>query len=140
MSLNKVLKYLPITSLYNRPNNTSKKSDLFHLFYAAIFLVSSAVYGRRLIETGKVNPLEQLKALRTNTELRSEEKRVKYDLEAYFLFRKGCGALADLNKDCDMSLEEITDALRIMGVTQGDLERAVEVYKFNRVNRIKELK
>mgnify|MGYP001580041038 FL=1 len=107
------------------------------MFYAAIFLVSSAFYGTLLIETGKVNPLEQLKVNRGNTELGKKEAERRYNVTVYGLFKDRCNALADLNKDCKVDLEEITIDLKAMGVTQGNLERAVIDYLDGKVGKIR---
>lgn len=108
--------------------------------YVALFVVPSIVYGGLIIKTGKVNPLEQLNVKSANVELRKEEADRRYNDIVYALFRNECGALADLNKDCKVSLEELTEAFKIMGVTGDNLRRAVIDYLDGKVGKMIEIK
>ena len=107
--------------------NMTLRPELY--FLLAGLALFGTFYGTLLAETGKVTPLEQLKVNRANVELRRKEADRRYDNAVYELFREDGYGLADLNKDGKISLEEITKALKAMGVTQGNLERAVEAYR-----------
>lgn len=107
-------------------------------FPLATLAVLGAIYGVMGIETGKLNPLEQLKVNRANVELRRKEANTRYNQAVYGLFREDGYGLADLNKDGKISLEELTKSLRVMGVSEGSLESAFKTYQNSEANRIKE--